>query len=371
MHKDEQKIMCFAGVAGVSTWIMDALIDSLVFRKGTLGTVLLTGDAHELYMRSLFMVNFMIFGGLIARLITRRERLERAKIAAERALHDSQDRLHSVMESIADSIYLIDAEYRYLFMNKKHLERLGLKEKPYIGLSYRDFHSPEETQELKESVDRVFKTGDAVRSEHFSRRDSIYFLRTFSPVRNGEGRVAAVTVVSKDINDLKQLEERLRSLSLRDELTGLYNRRGFFTMGQPLLKLAVRHKTPVFLLYADLDNLKTINDVLGHHDGDQAIMDVASVFKATFRGTDIIARIGGDEFVVIPVAGKREDANIVLARFKEQISIHNEKNDRAYKLSISVGMSSCGPDFPRSLDDLLKQAEKLMYEEKMLKQYAG
>ncbi len=328
-------------------------------------------DTHEIYMRSQFIVIFILFGILVAGFVARRKKLEYARSEAEKALHESEDRLHTLMESIADSIYQVDAEYRCVFMNKKHLDRLRLTGESYTGRAYSDFYSPEETKEFVKIVDTVFKTRATIRKEHFSRRDHRYFLRTFSPVKDAAGRIVAVTIVAKDVNELKQMEEKLRNLSLSDELTSLYNRRGFFTMAEPLLKLAKRHKKPVFLFYADLDNLKEINDVLGHHEGDQAIKDTAAVLKATFRGTDIIARIGGDEFVVIPVAGKKEDADMVTARFKDRVSAYNERHDRAYNLSISAGISCYDPGDTVSIDDLLKKAEQLMYEEKKLKQKTG
>jgi len=371
MFKDGQKIILISILGGISLWIIDALIDSFIFSKGSFWSMIWLNDGHELYMRSLFLVSFIIFGFLIARFVARRQSLENSRIAAEKALHESGERLRSLMESVEDSIYMVDAEYKYLFMNRKHLERLGLTEKDYIGRSYIDFHSPEETNDFVESVNRVIKTSNTVRNEYFSRRDKRYFLRTFSPVKNADARTVAVTVVSKDVNDLKSMEEKLRNLTLTDDLTGLYNRRGFFTMVESLLKLARRYKRSVFLLYADMDGLKEINDVLGHHEGDQAIIDTANIIKATFRETDIVARIGGDEFVVIPIADKREDAEIVAARFKERVMAHNNISGRAYKLSISAGMSCYDPNDPQSIDDLLTQAEKLMYEEKMLKQKTG
>jgi diguanylate cyclase (GGDEF)-like protein/PAS domain S-box-containing protein len=187
-------------------------------------------------------------------------------------------------------------------------------------------------------------------------------------IRDTKGKPIRAIGINWDITEQKNLEENLRNLSLTDDLTGLYNRRGFFTMAEPVLKLAKRYQRSVFLLYADIDELKEINDVLGHKEGDQAIKDIANIFKATFRETDVVARIGGDEFVVIPVAGNREDADIVAARFKERVMVHNKKNHRAYTLSTSAGMSCYDPSNPRSIDDLLNQAEKLMYEEKMLKQ---
>ena len=369
--KDRQKIILLSILAGITTWLIDALIDSFIFSKGSFWAMIFMVDSHELLMRWIFLIVIIFIGVLSAGFVSRNNKLGHGRIAAEKALHESEDRLRSVMESIADSIYLVDAEYRYLFMNRKHQELLGLIAKDYIGRSYKDFHSPEETNEFVESVNKVFKVGNTIRNEHFSRRDKRYLLRTFSPVKDADARIVAVTVVSKDVNDLKQLEEKLRNLSLTDDLTGLYNRRGFFTMVEPLLKLAKRHKKSAFLLYADLDDLKEINDVLGHHEGDQAIVDTANIFKTAFRETDIVARIGGDEFVVIPIAGEKKDADIVTLRLKENIRKHNEKKDRVYKLSISVGMSSYIPGDSSSIDDLLKLAEKMMYEEKILKQKTG
>jgi PAS domain S-box-containing protein len=256
MLKDGQKIILFSILGGISTWVVDALVDSVIFSKGPFWTETLIGDTHELYMRSLFMVVLIVFGILMAGFVARRKKEEQARIAAEQALHVSENRLHSVMESIADSVYLLDAEYRYVFMNKKHIERIGLSNEDYRGRAYSDFHSPEETSELVESVNTVLKTGDTIQKEHFSRKDNRYYLRTFSPVKTDGGGITAVAVDSKDITDLKELEDKLRNLSLTDELTGLYNRRGLFTMAEPLLKLACRQKSSIFLLYADLDNLK-------------------------------------------------------------------------------------------------------------------
>ena len=94
-------------------------------------------------------------------------------------------------------------------------------------------------------------------------------------------------------------EEALLALSLTDELTGLYNRRRFFVLTEQCLKVAVRTKKRSLLLFIDMDDLKWINDHYGHNEGDQALIDLANILKKTFRESDIIARIGGDEFVVL------------------------------------------------------------------------
>jgi PleD family two-component response regulator len=96
-----------------------------------------------------------------------------------------------------------------------------------------------------------------------------------------------------------RMQEQIRSLSLVDELTGLYNRRGFLTLASQQLKLAHRLKKRMLLVFADLDGMKRINDTLGHQEGDKALIEIAKILKETFRESDIIARLGGDEFVVL------------------------------------------------------------------------
>jgi PAS domain S-box-containing protein len=118
-------------------------------------------------------------------------------------LQRSEERYRSLVESTEDSIYLIDRDYRYLFVNTKHQSRMGVLESRFIGRPYGEFHSPEGTEEFKRMVDTVFVTGRSIQQEHKSHRDNRYFLRTFSPVRDRFGMVEAVTVVSKDVTDLK------------------------------------------------------------------------------------------------------------------------------------------------------------------------
>ena len=113
-----------------------------------------------------------------------------------------------------------------------------------------------------------------------------------------QGEVVSL-VYLRDITDRKWAEEALRTLSIKDDLTGLYNRRGFFALAEQGLKTAQRMGTEMLLIYGDLDNLKEINDTFGHKEGDQALMDISQILKETFRESDIIARIGGDEFVML------------------------------------------------------------------------
>ncbi|MBC8412167.1 MAG: diguanylate cyclase [Nitrospira sp.] len=170
-----------------------------------------------------------------------------------------------------------------------------------------------------------------------------------------------------EISQRKKLEQQLRDMSLTDELTGLYNRRGLTSIADHLLKMARRGKNGVFLLFADLDNMKTINDSLGHDEGDNALRDTAEILKKTYRESDVIARLGGDEFAVVPVGTDKETIDIISSRLRHQIDIHNEVGHRKYTLSLSIGIAYFDPDHPLSLNDLLKQADTAMYQDKKRK----
>lgn len=162
--------------------------------------------------------------------------------------------------------------------------------------------------------------------------------------------------------------KRLESISLTDDLTGLFNRRGFFTFSQQYLQVAGRRKTPLFLLFLDLDNLKRINDSYGHHAGDMALVRMAGILKKTFRVSDVKGRMGGDEFAVFPVGTSRSSVEISLSRLNKGIKAFNVGGRSPYNLSISLGLAGYDPEYPSTIEDLLVRADKLMYEQKMSKQ---
>lgn len=138
-------------------------------------------------------------------------------------------------------------------------------------------------------------------------------------------------------------------------------------LAEQQLKIASRIKKGAVLLFADVDNLKWINDNLGHNIGDLALIDAANILKRTFRKSDIIARIGGDEFIVLALETPESYVHILITRLQDHIKSHNAEGTRSFKLSLSIGFAGYDPEYPCSIDELIAQADKYMYERKQNK----
>jgi diguanylate cyclase (GGDEF)-like protein len=181
----------------------------------------------------------------------------------------------------------------------------------------------------------------------------------------GLGGIALITqFLIKSEEKRKKAEEVIHHQSITDELTNLFNRRGFFTLAEQQLKIAHRMGREMVLLFADLDKLKWINDNLGHAEGDQALRETAKILKNTFRKSDIIARIGGDEFVVLAIETPKNNAGILKDHLQARLDDYNLKEKLSYKLSLSFGVVRFDPLAPATIDELLTQADAVMYEQK-------
>lgn len=163
--------------------------------------------------------------------------------------------------------------------------------------------------------------------------------------------------------DLEKAKAEIHQLSISDELTGLLNRRGFFLLAQPALELAKRNAHSCLVAFLDVNGLKRVNDIHGHEIGDELIRDVADVLRATLRKSDIIGRMGGDEFCVL-VCEPEGDLPVLRKRIFEAFQEFNETHDRVYCLSASVGLIHVWPADSCTLEQLLARADELMYEEK-------
>jgi len=184
---------------------------------------------------------------------------------------------------------------------------------------------------------------------------------TVDPILDEKNHLTGAVHVISDITLQKRAEADLRAMSLQDELTGLLNRRGFFTLAEQQLRMAQRIKKALVLFFIDLDRMKWINDTLGHQEGDRALMHTGGILKKTFRESDIIARVGGDEFVVLMLNAFDESTETILARLEGNLSAFNEGDQARYRLSLSIGAASSEEGGHRTIAVMLKDADQRMY----------
>ena len=194
-----------------------------------------------------------------------------------------------------------------------------------------------------------------------------------TPVLGADGTIHGAVTVSRDITELREALARLERAAVRDELTGLLNRRGFHELATLAVALADRKQRRLALFYVDLNGMKLINDLQGHAMGDRALGETAELLRRVFRATDLIARLGGDEFVALaPEYELDDDGGPVRQRMRAAIDEANRLPDRRYRLSASVGVTLYDPSRGRrTIDDLLADADARMYEAKQARRMAG
>lgn len=302
-------------------------------------------------------------------------------LAMLRAQHQENARqkglLEAIIESVDEGIIAVEASRTMLAMNAVARSMVGRSfprdELPddwrgHIRATYEDGSSmePEEAPLARAlrgetSEDLVYRILPA---EGHRVVPGVWVSTTARPIRDESGRVVAAVATLRDITEQRAKAERLHDLSLTDELTGLLNRRGFLTLANARFVSSRAAKAPLALLYADLNGLKRINDELGHEQGDRAIKDAAGVFRGVFRDGDILARIGGDEFVALLPNFSSDAREPLLERLASAIRSHVEREDRPYRLSLSAGVTLMNWKSDKTLDELLADADRSMYARK-------
>jgi diguanylate cyclase (GGDEF)-like protein len=168
-----------------------------------------------------------------------------------------------------------------------------------------------------------------------------------------------------DVTELVRLREELRAVAFIDELTGLFNRQGFMTLARQQLKIASRNKKWLFFFRADVSHMTWINDAFGQEKGDQLLTEVANIFKRVFRNSDIIARVGGDEFAALAVEAHYSSSNIIVTRLVQLLEDYNIKEKHLYQLSLDIGTAFYNPDNACSIEELKARADASIYAHKL------
>jgi diguanylate cyclase (GGDEF)-like protein/PAS domain S-box-containing protein len=283
------------------------------------------------------------------------------RVLAENALRNSELNYRNLVDNSLVGIFKSNLKGKILYVNEASARMF-------------DYQSPEELM----SVGALLHYKNPYDREMFIRQ-----LKKKGKVTNYELKVLTKSDTTKhillnatldgdvisgmvmDISERKELEEKLLSSTITDDLTGLFNRHGFLTMAEQQCMLTDRSRNEIFLLYLDLDNLKIINDRFGHEAGDQALIDITSILKNSFRKSDIIGRIGGDEFAVLLTASSRSaNKDVIIKHVKNKIVQHNKEGSNGYDLSVSMGIAHHDPKNPCSVMELISKADAFMYKEK-------
>lgn len=291
---------------------------------------------------------------------------------AEADLRDSEEKFRLLFEAAPDPILLMDDSCRFIDCNSAAVRLFGVTSRGNILHRNPAYFSPEyqpdgmpSTQKSERVMQQAFAEGTAFTEWVFRHRDGSHIIVDLSVAIVSIKGIKVQLINLRDISEKKHVEQKLREISLIDELTGLNNRRGFMTLALQQIKIADRLAQGMTLLYADLDGLKIINDTYGHSAGDQALKDAAGVLKASLRASDILARIGGDEFVGLILESGGETEQAVRSRIQENLNAHNLHGIRKYRLSFSFGTARYEVTEPCSMEELLERADRDMYRNKL------
>jgi diguanylate cyclase (GGDEF)-like protein/PAS domain S-box-containing protein len=296
----------------------------------------------------------MTGASVVARDITERKRAAGSLAQQAAAMKASMDGM-AIIDHTGVCIYLNDA-YAKIF---GHADPTRL-----IGASWEMFYFEEELFRMKEQIMPAVWRDGSWRGEAMGQKLNAGTFPLEISISSVDG--GGLVQVVRDITERKNLEETLRNSSLKDDLTGLFNRRGLLKQAAPYFDFARRQKEKLLLLFIDLDGMKKINDEFGHNEGDNALIQTAAILNHSFRSSDIIARLGGDEFTVLvtDLNASKEEA---IARLNENLRAYNASETRNHKLSFSIGVATLEPERMACFEELLEQADQAMYEQKRSK----
>jgi len=287
-----------------------------------------------------------------------------------KALRETEEHFRNAFDYAAIGMALVSPQGGWLRVNRSLCNLLGYTEREMLDSNFQAVTHPDDIGNDLANLYRLLQseTPTSQVEKRYVHRDGevVWALNSVSLVRDSDENPAHFIFQIQDITERKRAEAALESLSLIDELTGLYNRRGFLAVTEQHVAAIRRDNKVPLVVYADLDGLKLINDSYGHHEGDRALATAAQILKETFRSSDILARLGGDEFVALAAVDADEGAASLTNRVQEQFDASNALRARPYNLSVSVGVANVEDD-RYSIEELMAQADRAMYEEKRSK----
>lgn len=256
----------------------------------------------------------------------------------------------AILESNTDALLVINDNKEILYLNPAAKKLLGKNYEELI-ISILDF------EKIRKGVKEV--------TINYEEDNQVIGEMCISDT-DWEGKEAYLLSI-RDITERVHLREKLRIQSITDELTTLYNRRGFLSLVEHKVNFAKRNKKGMLLFFVDVDGMKCINDTLSHNHGDCALVGVSNILRDTFKENDVIARIGGDEFAILSMDVSERDAEKFINRLLNNQKKYNDKSNYPFNISMSVGAAYFDPENPMSIGELMARADRLMYKNKSCK----
>jgi diguanylate cyclase (GGDEF)-like protein/PAS domain S-box-containing protein len=286
---------------------------------------------------------------------------------ARTRLQSSEERYRELFENANDLLYTHDLVGQFTSVNNSCVTVTGYNHGELLAMNLSDLVAPDHLDRARQNLLQKLQGHGAAMTyelEIVARDGRRVPVEVSTRLIHENGKPVAVQGIARDISERKRAEAALRNMSLTDPLTGVYNRRGAITLADQQLKVAQRLGRNMLLIYADLDHLKIINDTYGHTAGDTALVEIAEALQETFRESDIIARIGGDEFVVLAMETADSSEAAIRRRVMDALAARNAISMRPYDLSVSLGIARFDADRARAFDDLMSEADRKMYEDK-------
>ena len=285
----------------------------------------------------------------------------------EKILSSERDFLAAVLEAADAFILILDDQERILRVNRAVAEATGYSGEALEGRNFLETLPISEARgALAEGIRRL-RAGATVSAfeSHWVKSNGERLLASGSltALRDSQRHLEHVVITASDVTQRREVEGELRAASLHDDLTGLYNRRGFVLLADQRLMENRRSGAPLALVFADIDGMKAINDSFGHGAGDIGLALAARALKVSFRESDIVARIGGDEFAIIADL-ESHDMEALSARLRKEIARLVAESGLRFNMSLALGVTYSQPPHTILLEDMLRQADDFMYEQK-------
>ncbi len=376
------------------SWRTNFLWTSLTYFAGAFGAAIVARLTSQLGFYSfiatapIIVIVYLTYRTYLKNVETAAAKAEQARLHVEelnhhiaeqnrisRALVESEEHFRNAFDYAAIGMALVSVEGNWLRVNRSLCEIVGYSE---AELLVSDFQAITHREDLGNDLAEIYRmiAGEVLTSQlekRFIHRlgHDVWVSSSASLVRDAQTRPLHFIYQIQDITERKRAEKAIQTLSLADELTGLYNRRGFHAFCKQHLNTLRRTNKGVVVAYADLDGLKGINDSFGHKEGDRALVKTAELLKETFRSSDVLGRLGGDEFTILAAVDPEGGVEKLISRLEQKFESFNALKVLPYRLSISIGVAQLQPDGSESMEDLMAKADLAMYENKRQRKNSG